>query len=103
MAPIDSENVDKFEVFVVLMQFLYNFREPFVISSNIVEKKERKLCSKIIEEHCAAFCFKNTSELLQMSRKIEKVQHLRFYATYMYFLNSQNVGKRSTMIKLIIQ
>ena len=37
--------------------------------------------------------------------KIEKVQQLVFYATYMYFLSFwiQNVDKRSTMIELKIR
>ena len=80
MSPIDSENFDEFEVFVVLMQFLYNFRElSFIKGSNTVETEEQKLCSKIFEEHVAAFCFKKTSELLQKSGKIEKVQHLHVF------------------------
>ena len=52
----DSENVDKFKVFVVLMQF----PRAFVIGSNTVKAKKRKLGIALFEEYVAAFCFKKS-------------------------------------------
>ena len=48
-----------------LVQFLYNFRE---IWSKFQHNQQRKteLCSTFSEENVAAFCFKNTSEWVQI-------------------------------------
>ena len=39
MSQLDSENIDKFNVFIVLMQFLYNFRE---LSLKVLTQSKQK-------------------------------------------------------------
>ena len=80
MPAIDSENVDKFEVFDAIS---VQFSRAFVIRSYTVETRERKLCSTIFEEQPAK-TLQNDSELVE---KLKKSSSSRFFATYMYFLN----------------
>ena len=103
MPRFDSEGVDKFRVFVVLMQFLYNFRELSLYVLTVKSTKNESFAVHYLKSTLQRFAPKHSRMTPNESKN--RKSSTRFFATYVLFesFSSQNVGKRSTRMELIIQ
>ena len=88
MLQIDPEIVEKFEFFVVLMQFLLNFQDfPSKVPTQSTTKE--RAMHGFFERTLQRFASKT---LQNDSKYLKKIQN-RFYTTYVHFLNRFGIRK----------
>ena len=78
------------------------FPRLFVKGSNTINNKKHELCITFFEENVSALYFKNTSEWLQIVQKNSTSSFLHNLCLLFESFWSQNDGKRSTKIELIL-
>ena len=83
MLQIDPEIVEKFEVFVVFDAISDEFPRFFVKGSNTINNERTSYALHFLKRMAQRFASKT---LQNDSKYIKKIQHLRFYTTYVYFL-----------------